>query len=116
LAESWTPIKADAGRQRKAYGYHEADRLTSAQTTANGAQAFTHDLTGNRTSHTIDAVTETLIIAPTSNRISGISGYASEERGTRNGKIEIGIILGQCLSRSAPATSLRYMNLDYLGE
>jgi len=82
--ERWTPIKADAGRQRKAYGYDEADRLTSAQTTANGAQAFTHDLTGNRKSHTIDAVTETLVIAPTSNRISGISGYANEERKDRD--------------------------------
>jgi len=97
-----------------AYAYDEADRLSNAQTTANGAQAFTHDLTGNRTSHTIDAVTETLTIAPTSNRISAISGYARTYAYKASG--EVSAISGgaaDLISESRFETPLRNLNFVY---
>jgi YD repeat-containing protein len=57
------------------YTYDTLDRLTSFISSATN-QAYTYDLTGNRTQLTIGANTYSNTIASTSNRLSGTSGPA----------------------------------------
>jgi RHS repeat-associated protein len=96
------------------YDYDEADRLITAQTTSNGAQSFTHDLTGNRLSHTIDGMTENLTISASSNRISSISGFSRTYAYKATG--EITSITGgaaDLISESRFETPLRNLSLSY---
>jgi RHS repeat-associated protein len=97
-----------------AYGYDEADRLASASTSANGVLGFTHDLTGNRLSQTVDGVTENLTISATSNRISSISGFTRSYSYKATG--EITAITGgaaDLISESRFETPLRNLSLSY---
>ena len=66
----------------QAYGYDALDRLHTV-TSGLGNQGFIFDANGNRQSHTHSTITSSYTTAPTSNRISAISGGLSRSYSAR---------------------------------
>jgi len=72
----------------QSFGYDDMSRLTLITSAADN-EAFQYDSNGNRTSETINALTATVTIAPSSNRLLGLSGgtnvsYAYDDNGNIN--------------------------------
>ncbi|MGE3622548.1 MAG: RHS repeat-associated core domain-containing protein [Bdellovibrionales bacterium] len=71
----------ETGQTARSFGYDELDRLTSFKIGTANTTAYTYDANGNRTKLTTPTATTNYAIAAASNRLTGLTGGATQTLG-----------------------------------